>query len=114
MIFSAQPLALVSTPTAATVRYAGEFLNYGLVIILEPAPDYLITYTGLGRSFVTEGDILAAGDPVGEMGGDLPIAQEFLIETSSVTGASGSETLYMELRRKGAPVDPTPWFAPLQ
>lgn len=114
VIFSAQPLALVASPTAATVRYSGAFLNYGLVVILEPAPDYLITYSGLGRSFVTEGDVLAAGDPVGEMGGELPVAQEFLIETSSVTGASVAETLYMELRHMGAPVDPTPWFAPLE
>jgi septal ring factor EnvC (AmiA/AmiB activator) len=114
IIFSAQPLALVTTPTAATVRYAGEFLNYGLVVILEPAPDYLMTFTGLGRAFVDEGDVLQAGDPLGELGGDLPSAQEFLIETSSVTGASGPETLYMELRHQGAPVDPTTWLAPLE
>lgn len=113
VIFSAEPLALVTTPTASTVRYAGEFLNYGLVVILEPAPDYLITLTGLGRAFVSEGDILDAGDPIGELGGDLPDAQEFLIETSSVTSVQPPETLYMELRHKGAPVDPTTWFAPL-
>jgi len=112
VIFSAQPLALVTTPTAATVRYAGEFLNYGLVLILEPAPDYLMTFTGLGRAFVAEGDVLQAGDPLGELGGDIPTAQEFLIETSSVTGASDPETLYMELRHQGAPVDPTIWLAP--
>jgi len=114
LIFSSQPMALVTTPAAATVRYAGEFLNYGLVVILEPAPDYLITLTGLGRAFVVEGEVLQSGDPVGELGGDLPSAQEFLIETSSVTGASGPETLYMELRHQGAPVDPTTWFAPLE
>lgn len=112
LIFSAQPLALVSAPSAATVRYAGDFLNYGLVVILEPAPDYLITLTGLGRAFVTEGDVVAPGDPVGELGGNSPTAQEFLIETSSVTGALGSETLYMELRHIGVAIDPTDWFTP--
>ena len=45
--------ALVSAPAAATVRFQGPLLDYGQVVILEPAPDVLFVLAGLGQVLVT-------------------------------------------------------------
>lgn len=111
LTLAARPLALVTSPVAATVRYAGAFLDYGNVVILEPEADWLIVLAGLDEVYGEIGEIKDAGAPVGLLGGQEADAQEFLIEAGQGGGATGQETLYMELRYKGEPVDPTPWFA---
>lgn len=45
------------------------------------------------------------------MGGPEPEAKEFLFTAASAGEANRTETLYMEVRRGGAPVDPATWFA---
>ncbi|XHY14436.1 hypothetical protein NeNHUV3_17150 [Nereida sp. NH-UV-3] len=106
-IMATAPQARVTTPMAATVRYLGPFLDYGNVIILEPATDVLVVLAGMKRVFGSVGQVLEAGDVVGLMGGSDVI----LSETTQVGGASRSETLYIELRENDTPVDPAEWFA---
>jgi murein hydrolase activator len=77
-------------------------------MILEPASGYLLVLAGLGTVFGDTGDVLAAGAPLGlmggaEAGGPAPGGEEG-------SGADRTETLYIELRQDGAPVDPGPWF----
>lgn len=110
LVLAARPLALVTTPVAATVRYAGAFLDYGNVIILEPQADYLLVIAGLDEVYGDIGEVMDAGSPIGLLGGQPAGAQEFLIEASQGGGAIAQETLYIELRYKGEPVDPGPWF----
>jgi septal ring factor EnvC (AmiA/AmiB activator) len=93
------------------VRYAGPLLDYGNVIILEPQGDHLLILAGLGELFVRAGDLLASGDPVGLMGGEAPNREELIVSDPLASGGELSETLYMELREAGEPVDPTAWFA---
>lgn len=111
LILAAEARALVSAPWHATVRYAGPLLDYGNVIILEPQGDHLLILAGLGELFVRAGDLLAAGDPVALMGGEAPNREELIISDPLASGGELSETLYMELREAGEPVDPTAWFA---
>jgi septal ring factor EnvC (AmiA/AmiB activator) len=111
LILAAEARALVSAPWHATVRYAGPLLDYGNVIILEPQGDHLLILAGLGELFVRAGDLLAAGDPVGLMGGEAPNREELIVSDPLASGGELSETLYMELREAGEPVDPTAWFA---
>jgi len=111
LVLATRPLALVTTPAAATIRYRGPLLDYGNVIVLEPAEGYLMVLAGLGRVYGAEGDVLPAGSPVGLMGGEDPAADLFPAAASERGGALRTETLYMELRQGGSPVDPTPWFA---
>ncbi len=58
--------------------------------------------------------MIAAGDPLGLMGGTEPSAQEFGIDfvVNAATGrdADRSETLYLELRRGKETLDPAEWF----
>jgi septal ring factor EnvC (AmiA/AmiB activator) len=45
------------------------------------------------------------------MGGEAPNREELIVSNPLASGGELSETLYMELREAGEPVDPTAWFA---
>jgi len=110
LVLTAPPLSVVTAPWGATLRYVGNLLDYGTVAILEPRPQYLMVLAGLGEVFVEEGAVIARGDPIGLLKGDQPGADEFLIELTSGKSFIRNESLYIELREDGIPVDPTPWF----
>lgn len=114
LVIATAPASLVTSPWPATIRYRGPLLDYGNVTILEPAKDYLLILAGMAQVFGEVGDVLAAGEPVGLMGGTEPPAQEFGIEfvVNAATGgdADRTETLYLELRRDKETLDPAEWF----
>lgn len=114
LVIATAPAALVTTPWPATIRYRGPLLDYGNVMIVEPAKGYLLVMAGMGQVFGEVGDVLAAGDPVGLMGGKLPSAQEFglgFVVDAAIGGDAGqTETLYLELRRDKETLDPAQWF----
>lgn len=105
-----RPLALVSAPWAATVRYRGPLLDYGNVMILEPAAGYLLVLAGLDQVYGDVGDVVSQGDALGLMGGKEAAAADILYPSGNGAGASDSETLYVELRNGAQPIDPTEWF----
>jgi septal ring factor EnvC (AmiA/AmiB activator) len=110
MIIAASSEALVTTPWPATIRYAGPLLDYGNVMILEPAEGYLLVLAGLAQLFGGVGDVLSAGAPLGLMGGDATQTSTILALTGEESGSEHPETLYIELRVGDRPVDPVPWF----
>ena len=110
LIVATEPGALVTAPWAATIRYRGPLLDYGNVMIVEPATGYLLVLAGLGTVYGETGDVLAAGAPLGLMGGNMPAAGDFGQVAQQGGGAARSETLYMELRQGKTPVDPAEWF----
>lgn len=109
IVMATQPQALVTTPVAATVRYNGPLLDYGLVTILEPQADLLLVLAGLDAVYGEIGQVLPEGSPVGVMGGALQLNNAS--STGEGGGAGRSETLYIEVREGDAPVDPLLWFA---
>ncbi len=111
IVLSTRPLSLITAPWPATVRYAGPFLDYGNVIILEPDAAYLMVLAGLDQVYVELGQILDQDEPIGLLGGSQPATEEFLIEASQGGGTIEQETLYIEIRKDGTPVDPAKWFA---
>lgn len=114
LVIATPPAALVTTPWPATIRYRGPLLDYGNVMILEPSKDYLLVLAGMAQVFGEVGDVLAAGEPVGLMGGTEPPAQEFgidfVVNAATGKGADRTETLYLELRRDKQTLDPAEWF----
>lgn len=108
IVIATLPQAIVTTPTAATVRYSGPLLDYGLVTILEPQPDLLIVLAGLNETYAATGEILSEGAPVGLMG---DAAGDGASPSREGSGAGRTETLYIEVREGDAPVDPLEWFA---
>ena len=112
LVQATRPRALVTAPWAASVRYAGPLPDYGNVIILEPQADYLIIIAGVGTLYVVPGEIVASGAALGLMPGDPgPESEELILPSVQGGGAELTETLYIELRENGVPVDPAPWFA---
>ncbi|NUB44835.1 peptidoglycan DD-metalloendopeptidase family protein [Fertoebacter nigrum] len=111
VVLGARPRSLVTAPWASTIRYRGPLLDYGNVMILEPGGGYLLILAGLETVYGDVGEVIAAGAPLGLMGGGEPGVTEFLGSAQDGGGARESETLYMELRQGAAPVDPAEWFA---
>lgn len=106
-----RPLALVTAPWAGTIRYRGPLLDYGNVMILEPGQGYLLVLAGLDQVYGEVGDVVSQGDALGLMGGTEASAADILSPSSDSTGASDSETLYVELRNGADAIDPMEWFA---
>lgn len=112
ILLATRPGTLVTSPTAATLRYVGPLLDYGNVTILEPRPGTLFVVAGMSGTYGTTGEIITEGTPLGLMGG--------LSDADTLSGASTgsdragterSETLYIEVRQDNVPQDPLAWFS---
>lgn len=110
ILIATRPRALVSAPTAATIRYRGPLLDLGNVVILEPQPDLLIVLSGLQEVYGHAGEVIPAGSPVGLMGGATQEIGAILSTSGDGTGIERTETLYIEIREGESPVDPEMWF----
>ncbi len=110
IVMVTRPRSLVTTPTAATVRYRGPLLDYGNVIILEPQAGILLVLAGLDVVYGEAGQVLPGGSPVGLMGGAAGADDVMPTRASQETGARQTETLYIEVRENNTPVDPLEWF----
>ena len=95
--WTTEPGAPVLSPAAGRVDYAGPLKGWGLVVILRVGEDHLVL-VGLASLGVDTGGAVAAGEPVGAM--------------AAASHAGGEPPqLYLEIRRRGSPVDPAGWFA---
>lgn len=98
------PNAIVTAPADGWVLYAGPFRAYGNLLILDAGDGYHIVLAGMDRIEISRGQFVAGGEPVGIMGS---------IRLAGVTAAAtenDSPTLYVEFRKNGKPVDPSPWW----
>lgn len=108
LLLATRPRAIVTSPAAATIRYRGPLLNFGNVIILEPRADTLFVVAGLETVYGEIGQVIAAGAPIGLMGGAETGGE--LSTDGDGTGTARSETLYIEVRQDNVPQDPASWF----
>ena len=111
LVIAARPQALVTTPVAATLLFRGPLLDYGNVVIIEPAQDVLFVIGGLAEVYGTAGQVLPAGAPLGLLGGETPPVDANLTPGAAGTGGSATQTLYLEVRDGQSPVNPATWFA---
>ncbi|MCO4843056.1 MAG: peptidoglycan DD-metalloendopeptidase family protein [Yoonia sp.] len=110
VIVAARPRALVTAPAAATILFRGPLLEYGNVIILEPAADVLFVIAGLADVFGETGQVIPEGSPIGLLGGEVPSANAILTESGANSGSVASQTLYLEVREGQSPINPADWF----
>lgn len=97
--------AIVTAPAAGTVLYAGPFRSYGQLLILNVGEGYHIVLAGMGSVNVALGQALMTGEPIGAMG-------EARVASAAAFGsANNGPELYIEFRKDGKPVDPSPWWA---
>lgn len=111
ILVATRPAALVTAPWPATLRYRGPLLDYGNVMIVEPASGYLLVLAGMKAVFGETGDVVETGAPLGLMGGTETDGPLFPADGQERGGAGRTETLYIELRHGKEPLDPGPWFA---
>ncbi len=111
LVLATRPRALVTAPWPASVRYAGPLLDYGNVIIIEPEADYLLVMAGLGDVLVEAGQLVPGDTPLGLMPSPEGTADDLILPAAEAGGAVLSESLYVEVREDGRPVDPADWFA---
>jgi len=87
--------AQVVAPYAGKVVFAGPFRGYGRILIIEHGEGYHTLLAGFSRIDSTLDQRVLAGEPVGIMGAP----------------ATGTPSLYVELRKNGRPINPLPWLA---
>lgn len=97
--------ARISAPSDGWVVYAGPFRSYGQLLILNAGNGYHVVLAGMERIDVQLGQFVLAGEPVAAMGAKR-------IASVDATGVeSVRPVLYVELRKDGKSIDPSPWWA---
>jgi len=96
--------AQITSPCDGWVVYAGPFRSYGQLLILNAGGGYHVLLAGMERISVDLGQFVLTGEPVAVMGGGAQV---------SAAGAIRSKqpVLYVEFRKDGSPIDPSPWWA---
>ena len=80
------------SPFDGSVIFAGPFRGYGNLIIIEHGKGYLTLLAGLETIDCELGQMLLAGEPVGQM------------------PDSRDAKLYVELRKDNLPINPMAWI----
>ena len=96
--------AQVTAPCDGWVVYAGPFRSYGQLLILNAGGGYHVLLAGMERISVDLGQFVLTGEPVAVMGGGPQSA-------AAIATGSSQPVLYIEFRKDGVPVDPSPWWA---
>lgn len=86
------PNAEVDAVGAGEVIFTGDFMAYGLMVILDHGGSFYTVYGQLGEIAVEEGQKLKLGDVVGRV------------------NTKGETLLYFEVRSAGKPDDPLKWL----
>ncbi len=85
--------AQVISPFDGSVIFAGPFRGYGKIIIVEHGEHYMSLLAGLENIDCEVGQMLLAGEPIGQM------------------PKNDEAKLYVELRKDSRPIDPEAWIA---
>ncbi len=102
LTIEAREHAQVVAPFDGKIVYAGAFLDYGQLLLIEAGEGYHILFTGMARIYGQVGDRLLAGEPVGVMGE---------ARAAAPNGERRAPQLYFEFRKDGEPINPVPWLA---
>lgn len=92
IVIQTRGAAQVIAPYDGSVIFSGPFKGYGNLIIIEHGQGYLSLLAGMRSLDVETGQMVLAGEPVGQM------------------PDSDSAKLYMEIRKGQLPVNPAPWL----
>ncbi len=99
VVYQAPPNARVVSPCGGRVVFAGPFRSFGLLMIVDCGGGYHFVMSGLDRLDAQVGQNVQPAEPVGVMPGWDP-----------QNPGAARPTLYLELRKDGAPVNPAPFL----
>ena len=111
---AARPASQVTAPCDSWVVYAGPFRNYGQVLILNAGGGYHVVLAGMDRISVNVGQFVLTGEPVAVMRNSASGNGSRATATQASTNPAASSdrpVLYVEFRKDGTPIDPSPWWA---
>lgn len=91
---STQPGSRVVATYDGKIVFSGKFRGYGQLLIIEHGEGYHSLLAGMDHINADIGQIVLAGEPVGNMG----------------TTNRERPALYLELRRNNRPINPLPWL----
>jgi septal ring factor EnvC (AmiA/AmiB activator) len=94
LTISAMGGSIVVSPGSGTVRFAGPFRQYKLLVIIQHANGEHSLLGGLQEIYTRVGDTVVSGEPIGKLTGKLSGDRAAL------------SSLYYERRRHGKPIDP--------
>jgi murein hydrolase activator len=97
--------AQITAPCDGWVVYAGAFRSYGQLLILNAGGGYHVLLAGMERISVDLGQFVLTGEPVAVMGDASQASASF------TTAVPKQPVLYVEFRKDGTPIDPSPWWA---
>jgi septal ring factor EnvC (AmiA/AmiB activator) len=100
--------AQVTSPCDSWVVYAGPFRNYGQVLILNAGGGYHVVLAGMDRISVNVGQFVLTGEPIAVMSGAPGTGSQ---AAATPVPNSDKPVLYVEFRKDGTPIDPSPWWA---
>lgn len=100
--------ARVVSPADGRVVYAGTFRSYGQLLILDAGDDYHIVLAGMERIDVQPDQFVLTGEPVGVMG------NQRLASAAALDASVTQPVLYVEFRKGGTSIDPSPWWVASQ
>ena len=95
IIIETRASAQIVAPFDGRIAFAGPFREYGLLLIIDHGEGYHTLLAGMGRIDALLDQQVLAGEPVGVM------------DSSN----SDKPRLYVELRKRGHPINPLPWLA---
>lgn len=96
--------AQVTAPCDGWVVYAGLFRSYGRLLIINAGGGYHVLLAGMEQITVELGQFVLTGEPVAVMGNGP--------RTASAAAVTASKPiLYIEFRKDGNAIDPSPWWA---
>jgi len=124
---ASNPGAVVTAPADGWVHFAAPYRGYGQLLIINAGNGYHVILAGMDRIAVEMGQFVLAGEPVGFLGSgrenaslrregpEAPLASG-AGSAQSPAGMSGSlggagPALYVEFRKDGSPVDPSPFWS---
>jgi murein hydrolase activator len=96
--------AEITSPCDGWVVYAGPFRSYGQLLILNAGGGYHVLLAGMERISVDLGQFVLTGEPVAVMSSGSQVS-------AAVASGTKQPVLYVEFRKDGTPIDPSPWWA---
>ncbi|MFN7169226.1 MAG: murein hydrolase activator EnvC family protein [Pannonibacter sp.] len=67
LVFQTRAEAQVVAPAGGVIEFARPFRTYGMMLILRTSDGYHVILSGMSRIYVSEGQTVSAGEPVGRM-----------------------------------------------
>jgi murein hydrolase activator len=105
LLVATRPQAIVAAPYDGWIAFSGPYRSYGQLLIINAGEGYYMVLAGMERINVEAGQFVLAGEPVANMGdGSVKTAAAIAI-------GAAQPILYVEFRKDGAAIDPSPWWA---